>query len=434
MRMYDILQKKRNGLALTDAEISYFVTEYTAGNIPDYQASALLMAIVCRGMNEAETVSLTRAMMLSGDTVDLSPLGDRTVDKHSTGGVGDKTTLILAPIVASLGGIVAKMSGRGLGHTGGTIDKLESIPGYRTTLSQDAFLSQVSDIGIAVIGQSGNLAPADKKIYALRDVTATIDSIPLIASSIMSKKLAAGSHSIVLDVKVGSGAFMKTEEDARALAKEMVSIGVGCGRRVRACLSDMDLPLGYAVGNALEVREAIEVLRGGGPSDLREVCLTLAANMLTLSLGMNEGEALCAATDAISSGKALAKAAEWIAAQGGDARVLESDSYLPLKANESVLVANREGYLSHMDAEGIGVAAMLLGAGRLRKEDAIDPAAGIMLTRKTGDYVKKGEEIARLYANLPADRVDEAQNRLCTALTFSEEKPLSRPLILDTVE
>ncbi len=434
MRIYDILQKKRNGLSLTDAEISYFITEYTAGNLPDYQASALLMAIVCRGMNTEETVALTRAMMLSGDTVDLSALGDRTVDKHSTGGVGDKTTLILAPIVASAGATVAKMSGRGLGHTGGTIDKLESIPGYRTTLSQDAFLSQVSRIGIAVIGQSGNLAPADKKLYALRDVTATVDSIPLIASSIMSKKLAAGSRSIVLDVKVGSGAFMKTEEDARALAREMVSIGVGCGRRIRACLSDMDLPLGYAIGNALEVREAREVLRGSGPADLREVCVTLAANMLALSLGMTETEARAAAENALTSGKALEKASEWIIAQGGDARVLEEDSYLPLRATESVLLAERDGYITHMDAEGIGVAAMLLGAGRLRKEDDIDPAAGIVLTRKTGDYVKRGEEIARLYSNLPTARVEEAHRRLYAALALSEEKPISRPLILDIVE
>lgn len=434
MHIYDILQKKRNGLSLSDTEISYFITEYTAGNIPDYQASALLMAIVCRGMNNDETVALTRAMMLSGDTVDLAPLGDKTVDKHSTGGVGDKTTLILAPIVASLGATVAKMSGRGLGHTGGTIDKLESIAGYRTTLSQAEFLSQVSRIGIAVIGQSGNLAPADKKLYALRDVTATIDSIPLIASSIMSKKLAAGSRSIVLDVKVGSGAFMKTIDDARALARQMVDIGVGCGRRVRACLSDMDLPLGYAVGNALEVREAIAVLRGQGPDDLREVCITLAANMLTLSLGMSAVEARNAATRAIASGKAIEKAAEWIAAQGGDARVLTSDAYLPLKATERVLVAKEDGYISHMDAQGIGMSAMLLGAGRMRKEDEIDPAAGIILSRKTGDYVKRGEEIARLYSNLPEARVTEAENRLYASLSLSLACPPTRPLILDIVE
>ncbi len=434
MRIYDLLHKKRMGQALSDDEISYFVTEYTAGNIPDYQASALLMAIVCRGMDERETLILTRSMMLSGDTVDLSRFGDRTVDKHSTGGVGDKTTLVLAPIVASLGAVVAKMSGRGLGHTGGTIDKLESIPGYSTTLTQAEFLSQVERVGMAVIGQSGNLAPADKKLYALRDVTATVDSIPLIASSIMSKKLAAGSHSIVLDVKVGSGAFMKTEEDARALAREMVKIGAGCGRRVRACLSDMDLPLGYAIGNALEVREAFSVLRGGGPEDLREVCITLAANMLALSLGvtLEEGERM--AKDSITSGRAIAKAAEWIAAQGGDARVLEDDTLLPLRATERVLLADRDGYLSHMDAEGIGVAAMQLGAGRMRKEDEIDPAAGIILERKTGDYVRKGEVIARLYSNLPIASFDAAKMRLSQALIFSQEKPHARPLIFDTVE
>ena len=434
MRMYDLLHKKRMGLPLTDEEISFFVTKYTDGTIPDYQASALLMAIVCRGMDERETLTLTRAMMLSGDTVDLSRFGDRTVDKHSTGGVGDKTTLILAPIVSSLGAIVAKMSGRGLGHTGGTIDKLEAIPGYETTLSQGAFLSQAERVGMAVIGQSGNLAPADKKIYALRDVTATVDSIPLIASSIMSKKLAAGSHSIVLDVKVGSGAFMKTEEDARALAEEMVKIGKGCGRRVRACLSDMDLPLGYAIGNALEVREAFDVLRGGGPADLREVCVTLASHMLALSLGVTTQEGEKMAEDAITSGRALAKAAEWIEAQGGDARVLENDDLLPLRATESVLLAKEDGYLSHMDAEGIGIAAMQLGAGRMRKEDQIDPAAGIVLERKTGDYLQKGEPIARLYSNLDSDAREAAELRLLGALSFSEEKPVARPLVLGTVE
>lgn len=434
MRIYDLLHKKRMGMPLSDDEISYFVTEYTRGNIPDYQASALLMAIVCRGMDERETLTLTRAMMLSGDTIDLSRFGDRTVDKHSTGGVGDKTTLVLAPIVASLGAVVAKMSGRGLGHTGGTIDKLESIPGYSTTLSQTDFLFQVERVGMAVIGQSGNLAPADKKIYALRDVTATVDSIPLIASSIMSKKLAAGSHSIVLDVKVGSGAFMKTEGEARALAREMVKIGDGCGRRVRACLSDMDLPLGYAIGNALEVREAFHVLRGGGPRDLREVCITLAANMLSLSLGVTPEEGERMAKDAITSGKALAKAAEWIEAQGGDARALEDDGILPLRATESVLFTEKDGYLSHMDAEGIGVAAMQLGAGRMRKEDEIDPAAGIVLERKTGDYLKKGEPIARLYSNLSPGARQAAEMRLLQALVISEEKPISRPLILDIVE
>lgn len=434
MQIYDIIHKKRMGKALSESEISYFVTEYTRDKIPDYQASALLMAIVCRGMNEEETIALTDAMMHSGDTVDLSAFGDRTVDKHSTGGVGDKTTLVLSPIVASLGAAVAKMSGRGLGHTGGTIDKLESIPGYRTTLSQKEFFSQVERVGMAVIGQSGNLAPADKKLYALRDVTATVDSIPLIASSIMSKKLAAGSRSIVLDVKVGSGAFMKTEADARALADAMVNIGRGCGRRVRACLSDMDLPLGFAIGNALEVREAFDVLRGGGPRDLREVCVTLASNMLTLSLHVDFDTARKMAESAICSGKALEKAAEWIAAQGGDARVLESDAYLPLGATEHVLLAKESGYLSHMDAEAIGIAAMHLGAGRIRKEDEIDPAAGILLERKTGDFIKKGEPLARLYSNLSPGAIEAAAERLLSALSLSEEKPVARPLILCTVE
>jgi pyrimidine-nucleoside phosphorylase len=432
--MYDLLHKKRMAQSLSEKEISYFVNGYTSGEIPDYQASALLMAIVCCGMDEEETLALTRAMMNSGDTVDLSRFGDLSVDKHSTGGVGDKTTLVLAPIVASLGGIVAKMSGRGLGHTGGTIDKLESIPGFNTTLSEPSFLEQVERVGVAVIGQSGNLAPADKKIYALRDVTATVDSIPLIASSIMSKKLAAGSHSIVLDVKVGSGAFMKNEEDARALAAEMVRIGTGCGRRVRACLSDMDLPLGFAIGNAREVSEAFAVLRGEGPDDLRKVCTTLAANMLTLSLGVGEKEAMRMVSSAIASGRALEKAAEWVAAQGGDARVLESDKYLPLAACERVILAKEDGYLSHMDAEGIGIAAMILGAGRMTKDDRIDPAAGITLVRKTGDSVKKGEPIARLHSNLAADRVDAAEERFRSALTFSQSAPPHRPLLLGMLE
>ena len=319
MRMVDLIEKKRDGGVLTDEEIRFIIEGFTAGAIPDYQMSAFAMTVFYRGMDAHETAVLTDAMMHSGDTIDLSRFGDKSVDKHSTGGVGDKTTLIVAPIVASLGGKMAKMSGRGLGHTGGTVDKLESIPGFRTTLSAEEFMQQVEDVGVAVIGQSGNLTPADKKLYALRDVTATIDSLPLITSSIMSKKLAAGSHSIVLDVKVGSGAFMKTAEDGRKLAESMVTIGKACGRRVTAVMTNMDIPLGYRIGNALEVMEAVDVLRGHGSDDLREVCTALAENMLMLCNGWDEERARAEVAEAVASGKAFETMKKWIAAQGGNA-------------------------------------------------------------------------------------------------------------------
>ena len=395
MRMYDIITKKKQGKPLTREEIFFFVSGYTDGTIPDYQASSLLMAICLRGMNDEETAYLTEAIEKSGNTVDLSRFGNLSVDKHSTGGVGDKTTLIVAPIVASLGCKVAKMSGRGLGHTGGTVDKLESIKGYKTSLSSSEFMDIVDRVGISVIGQSENLAPADKKIYALRDVTATVDSIPLIASSIMGKKLASGAHSIVLDVKFGSGAFMKTEDDAVLLAEKMVSIGRSLGRRVSALITDMNTPLGYAIGNTLEVAEAIEVLRYNGPSDLKEVCIALASSMVSLALDLPYDTARDKVLHSLKSGLALKKFREWMAAHGAD---LEGTDFAKAKYSLEVK-AESDGYISSMDTELIGHAATELGAGRKRKEDEIDFAAGIILKRKTADKVKSGDTVATLYSS-----------------------------------
>ncbi len=403
MRMYDIIAKKRDGQPLNDNEIRWFINEYTAGNIPDYQASALLMAIFFVGMSKEETVTLTDAMMHSGDTIDLSSFGGKTVDKHSTGGVGDKTTLIVAPIVASLGGIVAKMSGRGLGHTGGTVDKLESISGYKTTLSADEFTAQVKKIGIAVVGQSGDLAPADKKLYALRDVTATVNSIPLIASSIMSKKLAGGTDSIVLDVKVGSGAFMKTESEAVGLAEQMVEIGYSCGKRVSAVITDMDVPLGCAIGNALEVKEAVDVLKGGGAEDLKTVCVVLSSNMLSLCHGWDLKLAEEKVKEALSTGKAYKKFLQWIAAQGGDISVFDDLSSFATPKFKTEIKAEKDGFIQSMDAESLGSAAVMLGAGRTKKDDEIDFTAGITLYKKTGDRVQKGEVIAEICSSTVED-------------------------------
>ena len=403
MRMYDIIAKKRDGQQLDEKEIRWFINEYTAGNIPDYQASALLMAIFFVGMSSKETITLTNAMMHSGDTIDLSSFGGKTVDKHSTGGVGDKTTLIVAPIVASLGGIVAKMSGRGLGHTGGTVDKLESIGGYKTTLSADEFTKQVKEIGIAVVGQSGDLAPADKKLYALRDVTATVNSIPLIASSIMSKKLAGGTDSIVLDVKVGSGAFMKTESEAIKLAEQMVEIGFGCGKRVSAVITDMDVPLGCAIGNALEVKEAVEVLKGGGAEDLKTVCVTLASNMLSLCHGWDLEIAEQKVKEVLLNGKAYKKFLQWIAAQGGDISVFDDLSHFATPKFKVEIRAEKDGFIQSMNAENLGSAAVLLGAGRTKKDDKIDFTAGITLYKKTGDCVQKGEVLAEICSSTVED-------------------------------
>ncbi len=432
MRMVDLIEKKRDGAALSDAEIRFIISGFTDGSIPDYQMAAFAMAVFFRGMNDHETAVLTDAMLHSGDTIDLSRFGDKSVDKHSTGGVGDKTTLIVAPIVATLGGKMAKMSGRGLGHTGGTVDKLESIPGFHTTLSADDFMHQVEQVGVAVIGQSGNLTPADKKLYALRDVTATVDSLPLIISSIMSKKLAAGSHSIVLDVKIGSGAFMKTLDDGRKLAEGMVSIGKACGRNVTAVMTNMDIPLGHYIGNALEVMEAVQVLRGEGCADLRAVCVELASNMLMLCNGWDEAAARARVEDAIASGAAFETMKKWIAAQGGDARALEDFSLLPQASVVYEVKAPRSGYIRAMDTQKVGEASAVLGAGRQKKEDVIDYAAGIVLSKKTGDYVEAGETLATLYTN-QAQTLAGSETLLLDALRWGEEAPAQEMLILGIV-
>ena len=428
MRVYDLIQKKKNGEELSPAELDFLVQGYTNGTIPDYQMSAFAMAVYFRSMTAEETAALTDAMARSGDTVDLSCFGDLSVDKHSTGGVGDKTTLILAPIVASLGCKVAKMSGRGLGHTGGTVDKLEAIPGYKTTLTGEEFLNQVSEIGVAVIGQSGNLAPADKKLYALRDVTATVDSIPLIASSIMSKKLAAGSHSIVLDVKFGSGAFMKTEEDAAALARAMVDIGTACGRNVSAVLTNMDIPLGCGIGNALEVEEAMEVLRGEGPADLRTVSIVLASHMVSLALGIPVEEAKARVEDTLDTGRAWNTFRRWITAQGGDGAVCDDPAVMKRSSIIREVRAPRDGYITHMNTEKIGEAAVVLGAGRTRKEDDIDPAAGLRILKKTGDFVQAGDVLAYLHTE-SEKAFREGESRYLEAIEFGESAPETMPLI-----
>lgn len=432
MQLYDIITKKKHGEELTDEEIKFFVEGYTRGEIPDYQASALTMAICLRGCTERETATLTQAICDSGDVVDLSELGDSTVDKHSTGGVGDKTTMVIAPIVASLGAAVAKMSGRGLGHTGGTVDKLESFPGYRTSLTPEEFIGQVKKIGIAVIGQSGNLAPADKKLYALRDVTATVDSIPLITSSIMGKKLAAGTRSIVLDVKYGSGSFMKTAEDAETLARNMVEIGYRRGRRVSALITNMDVPLGHAVGNILEVKEAIEVLSGRGPADLREVALSLATEMVRLSLGKDALTARRMCEDAISSGKARAKLVEWIGEQGGDARYAADTSLFEAAAYSRPVYAPEDGYITAMNTEKIGLASVALGAGRVTKDDLIDFTAGIIIEKKTGDYVQRGDLIATLYSSDEV-RLDGGERGYLSAITLGNVAPEALPLIHNVI-
>lgn len=428
MRMYDVIQKKRDGGALSAEEIRFFIDGYVRGEIPDYQASALCMAIWFRGMNDDETVALTDAMARSGETVDLSRFGSLSVDKHSTGGVGDKVSLVVAPIVASLGGKVTKMSGRGLGHTGGTVDKLESIPGMRVTMSREEFLEQAEKVGLVIVGQSGNMTPADKKLYALRDVTATVDSIPLITSSIMSKKLASGSHSIVLDVKVGSGAFMKTPQDARILAENMVRIGKSCGRRMAALMTDMDRPLGHAVGNALEIMEAVDVLRGRSKGDLYEVCIAMATEMTMLFKEIRHDEAHKLVTDAIDSGIAYDKMKEWVAAQGGDADYIEHPERFPHAALREAVLSPADGYITHMDTAAIGSCAVILGAGRATKDAPIDYSAGIIIAKKTGDPVKQGEPIAYLHTN-DADAVQPAAERYLSALTIGQTQGLPVALI-----
>ncbi|NLM74183.1 MAG: pyrimidine-nucleoside phosphorylase [Clostridiaceae bacterium] len=433
MRMVDIIEKKRDGQKLSKAEIEFFVKGVVDGSIPDYQASALLMAICLNGMDDEETLQLTQFMAASGDQIDLSPIPGIKVDKHSTGGVGDKTTLIIGPIVAACGAPVAKMSGRGLGHTGGTIDKLESIPGFRTELPTGEFINAVKAAGLAVVGQTGNLVPADKKLYALRDVTATVRSIPLIAASIMSKKLAAGADAIVLDVKVGSGAFMKTVDEAKKLAKAMVDIGNGAGRKTVAVITDMDKPLGNAVGNALEVKEAIEVLKGKGPEDITEVCLTLAGKMLELA-GKGDFETCRKlAREAIDSRKALEKLKDMIKNQHGLPDVVSDTSLLPKAVHTLEYKAKDNGYIKSISSDILGVASMLLGAGRATKESTIDPAAGIVLLKKPGDKVSRGEPVLVLHAN-QADLFDASVREIERAVVISPDKPEMPPLILDMVE
>jgi pyrimidine-nucleoside phosphorylase len=432
MRMYDLIMKKRNALTLSKEEIDYIISGYVAGDIPDYQMAAFLMAVYFRGMDKEETAAMTLATAQSGDMVDLSSIEGVKVDKHSTGGVGDKTTLIVAPIVAACGCKVAKMSGRGLGHTGGTVDKLESIPNLRTAFSKEEFFDIVRKTGIAVVGQSGNLAPADKKLYALRDVTATVDNISLIAVSIMSKKLAAGSDCIVLDVKCGSGAFMKTLEDAIKLAEEMVDIGEHAGRKTLAVITDMDIPLGNNIGNSLEVIEAVEVLKNKGPKDLLEVSKELAANMLHLGLGKELKECFSMVEEVISSGKALDKLIEMVAAQGGETEVIKNNEKFKKPKFSFELKSDRKGYISHMDTETIGIASSLLGAGRKTKEDSIDYSAGIKLIKKTGDYVNPSDVLCIMYAD-NEDLFAEAAKKFLSGLEFSDEKVNVGPLVLAKV-
>ncbi|MBY4602986.1 MULTISPECIES: pyrimidine-nucleoside phosphorylase [Bacillus] len=406
MRMVDIIIKKQNGKELTTEEIQFFVKGYTDGSIPDYQASALAMAIFFQDMSDRERADLTMAMVNSGETIDLSAIEGIKVDKHSTGGVGDTTTLVLAPLVAALDVPVAKMSGRGLGHTGGTIDKLEAIDGFHVELTKDEFIKLVNRDKVAVIGQSGNLTPADKKLYALRDVTGTVNSIPLIASSIMSKKIAAGADAIVLDVKTGAGAFMKTEEDAAELAKAMVRIGNNVGRQTMAVISDMSQPLGFAIGNALEVKEAIDTLKGEGPEDLHELVLTLGSQMVVLAKKADTlDEARAKLEEVMKNGKALEKFKDFLKNQGGDSTIVDDPSKLPQAAYQIDVPAKEAGVVSEIVADEIGVAAMLLGAGRATKEDEIDLAVGIMLRKKVGDKVEKDEPLVTLYAN--RENVDE---------------------------
>lgn len=421
LRMVDIIESKRDGEELTKEEIEFFVTGYTNDSIPDYQASAFLMAIYFQGMTTEEQGYLTMAMANSGDQIDLSAIEGIKVDKHSTGGVGDTTTLILAPLVAACGVPVAKMSGRGLGHTGGTLDKLEAIDGFHVEISTDQFIQQVNDLKIAVIGQSGNLTPADKKLYALRDVTATVNSIPLIASSIMSKKLAAGADAIVLDVKTGAGAFMKTLEDSKQLADAMTAIGNEVGRNTSAVISDMSQPLGLAIGNALEVKEAIDTLQGRGPADLTELCLVLGSKMLLAAKqATTQEDARKQLQTVMENGDALRLFGQLIKAQGGNEKVIEDTNLLPQAQYQIEVPATKSGYVSMIDADEIGVAAMLLGAGRATKEDIIDLAVGIVLRKKIGDFVEKGEALAVLHTN--TEQVDDSIKLLQSHMHISKEK------------
>ena len=433
MRMYDLITKKKHGEVLTDEEIQFMITGYVNGEIPDYQMSAMTMAIWFNGMNDHEITELTKVMAQSGDMIDLSAIAGKKVDKHSTGGVGDKTTLIVAPIVAACGGKVAKMSGRGLGHTGGTVDKLEAIPGYRTVLDRKEFFDTVNKCGMSLIGQSGNLAPADKKLYALRDVTATVDSIPLIASSIMSKKLAAGSDCILLDVKTGSGAFMKTLDDSIKLAQTMVAIGEGAGRRTVALITDMDTPLGFGIGNSLEVIESMDVLKGRGPADLTEVSLQLADNMLYLVGKGTIEECRAMAEKAIADGSAFETFCTMVREQGGDDSVLRDYEKFAQAPYKQEVLAERDGFITKMNAEEIGETSVILGAGRETKDSDIDFSAGLVLHKKFGDAVKKGDSLVTLYTSKEASLKD-AERLYREAVVIGDTQPAKEPLVYARVE
>ena len=433
MRPYDVIKKKRDGYALSEEEIRAFIAGYARGEIPDYQAAALCMAIWFRGMDAAETAALTLAIRDSGDTLHFENIHGLRVDKHSTGGVGDKTSLVVAPVVAALGVKVAKMSGRGLGHTGGTVDKLEAIQGFRTDLTVSEFEAIVNRVGIAIVGQSADLAPADKLLYSLRDVTATVDSLPLIASSIMGKKLAADDDCILLDVKTGSGAFMKTEAESRALAEAMVDIGKRAGKRTRALITDMDRPLGNAIGNTLEVLEAIDVLNGRGSEDLVELCVALATQMLVISERGTVEACELQVRRALSDGSALRVFADMVEAQGGDPLWIYHPDRFPAALYSRVVMAPMDGFVTHVDCEGYGTAALLLGAGRNRKEDVIDPTAGIILHAKTGDAVCAGQPVATLYTSRE-ELLDAAEEKLLASTEIGAMAPPARALILGVVE
>ena len=428
MRMYDLITKKRDGGSLNREEMTHLIEGYVKGEIPDYQMSAFLMAVYFQGMTREETAVMTELVAKSGDVVDLSSIEGIKVDKHSTGGVGDKTTLIVGPLAAACGVKVAKMSGRGLGHTGGTVDKLEAIPGMRVSLEREEFFEAVRKTGISVIGQSGNLTPADKKLYALRDVTATVESIPLIAVSIMGKKLAAGSDCILLDVKTGSGAFMNTVEDSLELAKEMVNIGEAAGKKTVALITNMDIPLGNKIGNSLEVIEAVETLKNQGPEDLTRVCVELAANMLYLAETGDMQICQKKVKQALEDGSALQKLVEMVEAQGGDTGVILNTDTFEKAAIETEVISDRDGYITFMDTRGCGIAACILGAGRETKEDSIDYSAGIVLKKKTGDWVSKGEVLAVLYGN-KEEKMEPAKEQFLKALQIEDNPPETGKLI-----
>lgn len=433
MRIYDIIKKKRDSQELTKVEIDFFVEKYSKGEIPDYQASALLMAIYLNKMNKQETVYLTEAMMKSGDVIDLSDIEGIKVDKHSTGGVGDKTTIALAPLVAACGAPVAKMSGRGLGHTGGTLDKLEAIPGFSIEMEAKKFIDSVNEHKIAVCGQTASIAVADKKMYALRDVTATVDNISLIAASIMCKKLASGANAILLDVKTGDGAFMKTLDDSFELAKAMVDIGCGMNRETIGMITDMDEPLGFAVGNSLEVIEAIETLKGNGPKDFVMLCETLGAYMLVLAkVAKDFDEGIEKIREAISSGKALEKLKVFIENQGGDKNIVDDYSLLPTASKIVEIKSPKSGYISKIEAEEVGVSAMILGAGRETKEDILDLSAGIILTKKVGDYVNEGDILAHMHLN-KEEKLQQAKERFIAAYKIVDEKVEPKKLVYGVV-